>query len=193
MPHKTKIPKPPFAEVFLLSIIYSDSFMIKRKLNTLKAALASLNIDLDKVEGPSLVNYHPKYNEQILDLDEEVFGDRDSSIFDGAEGFVLLDGDSLIGYVLYQIEEDNLHIRSLGVQPDSQGSGFGKKLLKEVVKIIDSNGYTSSLAIDPNFNIESDAPEKLRNLYRRFNFSDSGKRNRIQNEIWVRPRNQESL
>ena len=167
--------------------------MIKRKLNTLKAALASLNIDLDKAEVPSLVNYHPKYNEQILDLDEEVFGDRDSSIFDGAEGFVLLDGDRLIGYVLYQIEGDNLHIRSLGVQPDSQGSGFGKKLLKEVVKIIDSNGYTSSLAIDPNFNIESDAPEKLRNLYRRFNFSDSGKRNRIQNEIWVRPRNQESL
>ena len=172
----------------MLSIINSNSLMIKRKLNTLKAALASLNIDLDKVEGPSLVNYHPKYNEQILDLDEEVFGDRDSSIFDGAEGFVLLDGDSLIGYVLYQIEDNNLHIRSLGVQPDSQGSGFGKKLLKEVVKIIDSNGYTSSLAIDPDFNIESDAPEKLRNLYRRFNFSDSGKRNKIQNEIWVRPR-----
>ena len=162
--------------------------MIKRKLNTLKAALASLNIDLDKIEGPSLVSYDPKYNEQILDLDEEVFGDRDSSIFDGAEGFVLLDGDRLIGYVVYQVEGDNLHIRSLGVQPDSQGGGFGKKLLREVVKIIDDNGYTASLAIDPAFNIESDAPEKLRNLYRKFDFSDSGKRNKIQYEIWVRPR-----
>jgi ribosomal protein S18 acetylase RimI-like enzyme len=165
-----------------------SNIIILQKLKTLKVVLASLNIDLDKVEGPSVVIYDPKYNEQILDLDEKVFGDRDSSIFNAAEGFVLLDGEKLIGYVLYQIEDDNLHIRSLGVQPDSQGRGLGRILLKEVVKVIDSNGYTSSLAIDPAFNIESDAPEKLRKLYRGFNFSDSGRRNRIQNEIWVRPR-----
>lgn len=162
--------------------------MIRRKLNTLKIALASFGIDLERsAEEPAIKEYDPKYNEQILDLDEEIFGDRDPGIFDGAEGFVLLDGDRLIGYVVYQIEADNLHIRSLGVQPDQQGGGFGKKLLKEVVKIIDFNGYTSSLAIDPAFNVELGAPEKLRKLYKKFHFSDSGKRNRIKNEIWTRP------
>jgi ribosomal protein S18 acetylase RimI-like enzyme len=165
-----------------------SSIIISKKLNILKSALASLNIDLDKENRLHTAKYDSKYNEQILNLDEEIFGDRDSNIFNKAEGFVILDGGRLIGYVLYQIEDDNLHIRSLGVQPDSQGMGLGKALLKEVIKIIDFNGYTSSLSIDPNFNIKSNAPEKLRNLYRRFNFNDSGKRNIIENEIWVRPK-----
>lgn len=131
--------------------------------------------------------YNSTYDEEIMALDEVIFGGADESIFEGSEGFVALDETQrLVGYILYQQKEDSFHIRSLGVDESFQGSGIGTELLKKVVEIIDRTGGPATLSIDPNFNLDSGGPNKLRSFYGRYGFEDVGKKNSIGNVVLVR-------
>lgn len=141
----------------------------------------------NELGGLSIKDYDSTYDEEIMALDEVIFGGADKSIFEESEGFVALDENQrLVGYILYQQKEDNFHIRSLGVDKSLQKNKIGTKLLEKVVEIIDEANGSATLSIDPNFNLDSDGPNKLRSFYGRYGFKDVGKKNSIGNVVLVR-------
>jgi len=124
----------------------------------------------------------------IKKIDKVVFGVIDNSIFKNSEGFVIEDGDGgIAGYILLQVEEDRVHIRSLASSPDHQNKGIATRLLNKGLSIV-PDGAIVTLCIDPNYTNRRTAttPDKLRKFYTKFGFSftkiiPSG------SELWTKP------
>jgi ribosomal protein S18 acetylase RimI-like enzyme len=79
----------------------------------------------------------PEMAEEISALDEALFdnGFNERTIrreIESGGGWVI--GDPIVGYALTQRDRDLLDLTRLGVAPDTQGKGFGSKLLQAVIE-----------------------------------------------------------
>ncbi len=78
---------------------------------------------------------------------------------------ILLYGNSLVGYIICSRNNDVIHIHRLGIHPDYQGKGFGRRLVKCIVKEVKCSGF-NSLTVETGRNLHAEGFYKSVGFYR---------------------------
>ncbi len=47
-----------------------------------------------------------------------------------SRSFVLEESGKLIGYIIYRVVKEEMHVLNIAIRPDWQGKGYGKRLMK---------------------------------------------------------------
>lgn len=112
--------------------------------------------------------------QKIAELEKETFKENSwsekliSSELDNpnSEVWVLIDSHDILGYLIIRKIFDEAEILRIGIRPVFQGKGLGKKLLGEVIKILEREGIRRMF-------LEVNKENKIAyNLYKKFGFEE---------------------
>jgi mycothiol synthase len=107
--------------------------------------------------------YHPEQGGVTrVDLDELLREDW----FDADDFLLLWDGGSLVGYCWLKVERGTGEFYVVGVDPDRQGSGFGRRLTEAGLRRLRERGIRSA-----HLYVEADNVPAVK-LYRSLGFTD---------------------
>ncbi|MEM3676059.1 MAG: ribosomal protein S18-alanine N-acetyltransferase [Thermoplasmataceae archaeon] len=101
-----------------------------------------------------IVPYSPQYLDSIAELEKRAFPVGAYSkqmlrrVFNDPKSFsfVLLDGDKVVGYVsAIPLDESSADIESIAVDPNYQGQGYGRELMKIIEEEMKKRGFSVSV------------------------------------------------